>query len=780
MAEFIHHVATTTAPGEGWLSILSGPVSRWQEISLSSEQWIVRGTVGSGYFGWTITVSSAGGFTPGSGGYPAGVVGGIDVRAPDGSLVATVRGLAPLNHSASTFQGGGLNFFRGDDTFVGSDGDDHFTSGAGRDVLSGGLGNDTLTAQIGTINGGAGNDTLQLDSGTVSGGEGNDTVQLDAGTVSGGDGNDTLHLGQGDVDGGSGNDFISLDSGVADGGSGADTLTDPSSGGSVKMTNIEYASGYVIGGSASGIIGSSQADTLTGGIGSDVIAPGPGNDVVDAGASYTSTSWLALGLVTTTFTISNAIDTLDFSALDRPVRIDLSLQGPQDTGAGIKTLSGFEAVRGSPFNDVLVGPSIGFGVGSRLVPDQRDGGFRSVQTVVTFSASASIFGGAGNDTIVGGPARDGLSGEQGDDLLVGGAGNDNFDGGSGFDVVDYTRAPTEGVRAILGSPLQTLFNGDGEGGTDSLFNIEGLIGTRFADTLTASADFAQGAFLKGGEGGDVIAGGAFGDNLQGAEQNDTVSGGGGGDKFVLALDGSVDRITDFSSGQGDRILLFDAQGAVVNGAGGVLILDAASGGLSWDGDGGNPGTAPAIRVGTLDNVTSLARANLDPAFAPTAIRVLQAGGAYNQQVFDRGNQAFDYTRTQFAADGRAETYETWFDDGSASMWWWDLPGDKTWASQVADYDRAGALTSYTVVHDSGVRTYWQFDMADRADWLRALEEHDSAGRLSRLAIAWDDDTSWDRFIDAADAHPWAYYVENYAFGSFVNRVYYNGDGSIFT
>ncbi|MEZ5902060.1 MAG: calcium-binding protein [Alphaproteobacteria bacterium] len=137
-----------------------------------------------------------------------------------------------------------------------------------------------------------------------------------------------------------------------------------------------------------------------------------------------------------------------------------------------------------------------------------------------------IFGYAGNDTLDGG---------DGDDVLVGGAGNDTLDGGTGVDTADYSGA-TSGVNANLKTGVTS---NDGEGGSDTLTNIENLKGSNFNDVLTGSNGTVNA--IIGGYGADSINGYSGNDIIYDVTDNmndnpdraqdgyDTVEGGNGND-----------------------------------------------------------------------------------------------------------------------------------------------------------------------------------------------------------------------------------------------------------
>ena len=58
----------------------------------------------------------------------------------------------------------------------------------------------------------------------------------------------------------------------------------------------------------------------------------------------------------------------------------------------------------------------------------------------------------------------------------------------------------------------------------------------------------------------MLAGNAETNHLTGGLGNDTLTGGSGADRFELVLDGSSDRVTDFSVSQGDKIRIDTADG----------------------------------------------------------------------------------------------------------------------------------------------------------------------------------------------------------------------------
>lgn len=133
----------------------------------------------------------------------------------------------------------------------------------------------------------------------------------------------------------------------------------------------------------------------------------------------------------------------------------------------------------------------------------------------------TLFGGDGNDKLTGGDGNDNLVGGAGDDKMTGGAGidyfrgdggNDTVDGGVGcdfnvwsksqnFDKVDYRFGATGGVVVNLATGKAS----DGMGGTDTLTNVESVLGSAFNDTLQGGGG-ARFESFRGGGGNDTIIG----------------------------------------------------------------------------------------------------------------------------------------------------------------------------------------------------------------------------------------------------------------------------------
>ena len=329
------------------------------------------------------------------------------------------------------------------------------------------------------------------------------------------------------ADGGSGNDFLlgTLGNDTLTGGIGNDTASyvNAFSGGSTTGVTVDLnlqgaAQNTVAAGNdtLSGIenlVGSALNDTLTGDANDNVIEGGLGNDTLVGGAGN---------------------DTASYAGAAAGVTVTLRNPGvAQNTlGAGTDTLSGFENLLGSAFNDTLTGAG--------------NGGL--------------ISGGAGDDTL----------------LTLFGSGIDVLDGGTGSDTASF---------ANLGLGLTVTLNGasDGTAGVfgssfATLRNIENVTGGLGDDTITGDANANV---IEGGSGNDTLDGGAGIDTVaftgSTAVTVNLAAGtatGQGNDTIVNFENVRTGSGNDTVTGDGNDNVFFDGGGNdIYNGAGGIDTID---------------------------------------------------------------------------------------------------------------------------------------------------------------------------------------------------------------
>ena len=330
-----------------------------------------------------------------------------------------------------------------DDVLTGTFLDNVLTGLAGDDLLDGGGRSDLML-------GGAGDDTYfvdySLDVVDETGGDGIDTVRssrtfnLSTATRAKGDIENLLLLGSAAIGatgnaldnvitGNSGNNILAglggADELIGGGGTG-DTATYAISGAGV---NVSLTTGTGSGGDAEGdtlaeieqLIGSNFNDTLEGNAAANVLVGGAG------------------------------ADTLSYASAAAGVSVNLAAPAAQNTlGAGVDTLSGFENLVGSEFDDTLTGTSknnILAGLGGA---DELIGGGGTTDTATYAESDAGVVvslmtglgsgGDAEGDTLF---TIERLIGSRFDDILEGSAGNDQLYGeanGSGGDTVSYANA----------------------------------------------------------------------------------------------------------------------------------------------------------------------------------------------------------------------------------------------------------------------------------------------------------------------------------------------------
>ena len=314
-------------------------------------------------------------------------------------------------------------------------GDVEFYGGGGHDTLIGGSGNDYL-------DGGSGNDKLYGNNGfdTLLGGSNNDKLY-------GGDNNDTLR-------GGSGTDELY-------GESGSDTLygeaNDDFLYGGDNNDTLYGGSGEdeLYGGNHNDTLyGETGKDRLEGEHGNDTLIGGSGNDVILGG--------------------------IGFDHLDEPVQGDVFLSD------GNLKMTGSTGVK---YTDILGAEIEKFTLTGSSSDDLIDA---SAFT----NAGVTIFGSAGNDTLIGTVNGDKLNGDQGDDVIFGGDGmdilqggknDDQLFGGAGFDWV-LGGAGNDGLYAGVGSDFVM-----GDSGMDRFLVQEGDMLGDFGseDVCIQFVDFVQ-------------------------------------------------------------------------------------------------------------------------------------------------------------------------------------------------------------------------------------------------------------------------------------------------
>jgi Ca2+-binding RTX toxin-like protein len=148
-------------------------------------------------------------------------------------------------------------------------------------------------------------------------------------------------------------------------------------------------------------------------------------------------------------------------------------------------------------------------------------GTANADVILGLGGDDTIDGGGGRDVVCAGDGNDTIQGGLGADELAGENGDDHVDGGPGLDYVVYEESPA-GVTVDLAAKTATGW------GTDTLANIEAIVGSRFNDVLRGEDGPNYLAALEGNDdlsafgGNDYLDGGSGDDALKGGKGFDTV------------------------------------------------------------------------------------------------------------------------------------------------------------------------------------------------------------------------------------------------------------------
>jgi serralysin len=311
----------------------------------------------------------------------------------------------------------------------------------------------------------------------------------------------------------------------ANGGSGSDTIQ-----GNTVNNLLNGNAG------ADTIFGNGGDDIINGGDGNDVLLGSFGTDVINGGAGD---DWIEGGFVKDTVDGGDGNDT--FYVRDGEFGDDTT----GGTGVDLLDLSNYTS-RGSIVN--LASGTYDF--------------VASFGGPYTIGGVENVSGTQLTDTITGDGASNTLYGNGGDDLLRGGVGADTLNGGADIDTASYSES---GAGVMVDLTAGTGAGGNAAG--DTLFGIENVNGSQFADTLTGDAGAN---LLRGWNGNDLLRGGAGADTLNGETGTDTA--------------------TYSESGAGVTVDLTTGIGAGGNAAGDTLLgIENVNGSLFADTLAGNSG-----------------------------------------------------------------------------------------------------------------------------------------------------------------------------------------------
>jgi serralysin len=404
--------------------------------------------------------------------------------------------------------GSGSDTLSNFENLTGSSYGDTLSGNAGSNVLNGGLGIDTVSYASATA---SVNVNLSISTAQNTGGGGTDTL-LSFENVTGSNFNDKLigNSGNNVFNGGSGGlDTVSYEYIVAASGlSPVGVIVDLS----VTTAQNTGASGFdtLIG--IENLTGSALVDTLTGnagdnlldgGAGADILTGGDGNDtyiVDDVGDELVETS-TALSQIDS---VRSSVSYILAANLE-----NLLLTGTASLNGTGNSLA--NALTGNTGNNILDGQggidtmTGGDGNDTYVVDNASDKVIETnasltqidtVQSSVSYTLPTSV-----ERLQLMGSSHINGTGNNSDNLLYSNQGNNVLQGGLGSDTVSYEFITSGPVT--VGLHLSTLQN-TVNAGSDTLLDIENLIGTAFADKLTGNAGNNR---LDGKAGADTLTGG---------------------------------------------------------------------------------------------------------------------------------------------------------------------------------------------------------------------------------------------------------------------------------
>lgn len=588
---------------------------------------------------------------------------------------------------------------KGNDQLNGDDGNDLLDGGDGTDALAGGAGNDQIDGGLhnDTANGGAGNDT-------VLGNEGDDMLHGAFGfdRLEGGNGNDLLEVGdlRGAVQdlervdhlfGGAGFDTISADFSTqtvsiaiiagqthnlvfADGTEAHDfeNVHDLATGSADDLLRLNTASDDGFG---NYLLTGAGNDVVYSGLGVDYVDLGPGDDFVNGGAGratdappspivvpfprwdYVGGQLRVVGYTGNTLIGGPGVDTVEFDPLfinTQPpfqgqvfgyiVGAVVNLEtGLTDNAAAGTSLSGFENVTGTDYQDSLTGDA-----GPNVLRPMRGGGYGSA----------------------GGSGPDGVDGRGGEDTVIIDYSREDLPTSTGINLNTNLGGPTLGYSRLTPDSPSWYYD------TVQVSNIEHCIvtGASKDDRLGPANSYNFSDVFIGLGGNDIIWGLNGSDTMLGGEGNDSLY----GLSTILTVNiasPDVDGTDFFDGGNGDDDIV-DFQAGSINVEPGVkpdaiLQLDGGPGFDTLSPDFGNQ-TAPIVW-------TDLAPTNLE-----------FANGAY----------ARNFERTRYFGSGSGDDSIT--QSGRVDNWIYTRAGNDVIYPGLGNDDVNGGAGNDLVVLDYSI------------------------------------------------------------------------------
>jgi Ca2+-binding RTX toxin-like protein len=366
------------------------------------------------------------------------------------------------------------------------------------------------------------------------------------------------------------------------------------------------------------------------------------------------------------------------------------------------------AITGTTTNNILVGSD-----GSDLIL-----GLSGVDTLSGGLGDDILDGGTGNDTLNGGDGNDRLIGAAGNDTLDGGIGVDTLDGGVGNDILTGSEG-NDVVNGGAGTDTLLASINDGsdvyDGGAD--LDTYSLVNTSADATVDLTAGIASSAQtgsdtlinienVIGSNGNDTIKGNALANNLQGGNGNDTFISVVDNVRDVLIGGAGIDT-ADYSAYTTALTVTIGAN-AVVTGSGTTATLsDTINTIEGFIGGSGNDtitgSTAVDYLSGGAGNDTINGAAGNDVLNGGEGSDIVTGGAGKDTLTGGAGNDVFDFNLTTESAVGANRDVIADFVKGQDRI---DLTGIDANTALAGDQNFSSLVQgSATAMATAGLRWY---------------------------------------------------------------------------
>ncbi|HIP56316.1 MAG TPA: hypothetical protein EYG97_04755, partial [Arcobacter sp.] len=209
----------------------------------------------------------------------------------------------------------------------------------------------------------------------------------------------------------------------------------------------------------------------------------------------------------------------------------------------IKTGDLDTTVNGSDQKDTITaqsGDDVIYGKGDDDIIDAGSGdntidGGEGNNTITSGSGIDIITSGSGNDIVNAGSGNDIILVGEGNDTITLGRGDDIVNGGDGIDTLNF-----ENSTSAINLDLRITTGQNTNEGTDTISNIEHIVGSNSSDTLIGNekSNAILGNYgldiISGKDGDDYLDGGGLHDTIAGGKGNDIIKGGEGEDTVSFA------------------------------------------------------------------------------------------------------------------------------------------------------------------------------------------------------------------------------------------------------